>query len=177
MDEDLIGLGLRSGEEGEEHLLKDLAHFKDPPLNTQAAVPGRLLGRQAIYESMGAEKYVVEVVEEGYKLQFDKMPPSSYTPNNQSAKQQPQFVREELNRLEQLGCIRRVAKRPYLVLPLSLVYSNKWRLVLDASRGLNPFCTARGTKLDDLSHVAHTVKQGDYLVVNDLDSGYWSPGS
>lgn len=28
-------------------------------------------------------------------------------------------------------------------------------------------------QLEDLSHVARTVRQGDWMVVNDLDSGYW----
>ena len=45
--------------------------------------------------------------------------------------------------------------------------------MVDASRGLNPFCTKRGVVLEDLEHVQHTVRQGDFMMVNDLDSGYW----
>ena len=44
---------------------------------------------------------------------------------------------------------------------------------MDASRTLNPYCTRRKIKLEDLSHVPFTVRQGDFCVVNDLDSGYW----
>ena len=44
---------------------------------------------------------------------------------------------------------------------------------MDASRGLNHFCTKRGIVLEDLEHVQHTVRQGDFMMVNDLDSGHW----
>ena len=44
---------------------------------------------------------------------------------------------------------------------------------MDGSRGLNPYCTKRGVKLDDHSHVGRTIQQDDFMVCNDLDSGYW----
>ena len=31
----------------------------------------------------------------------------------------------------------------------------------------------QGIKLDDLGHVSNVVAQGDYMLFNDLDSGYW----
>ena len=80
---------------------------------------------------------------------------------------------EELTRLEQLGCIQRVDYQPRVVLPLSAVYSKKWRLVVDASRTLNPYCTRRKIMLEDLTHVPLILREGDFMVVNDLDSGYW----
>ena len=39
--------------------------------------------------------------------------------------------------------------------------------------GLNPYCTKRGIVLEDLGYIQHTVKQGNFMMVNDLDSGYW----
>ena len=93
--------------------------------------------------------------------------------NNRSARERPEFVKAELARLEKLGCIVKVSQRPRVVNPMSVVYSNKWRLVLDGSRGLNPYCTARRTRLEDLSHIGRTVRKGDFMVVNDHDSGYW----
>ena len=80
---------------------------------------------------------------------------------------------DELLRLEALGCIQRVVDQPKIVLPMSVVFSKKLRLVVDASRGLNPFCTKRGIVLEDLEHVQHTVRQGDFMIVNGFDSGYW----
>ena len=73
-------------------------------------------------------------------------------------------MRKELERLEELGCLKRVERRPKIFNPMSVVYSNKWRLVIDGSRGLNPFCKRRGVHLEDLSHVARTVGKGDFMV-------------
>ena len=55
-------------------------------------------------------------------------------------------------------------------MPLSVVYSNKLCLVVDASRHINPFMTKRIGEIDDLVFL---VREGDYIVVDDLDSGYW----
>ena len=127
--------------------LANSAQYAGKTLITDSRVPGRLLGKQAVYEEIGAEPYVVEVISSGYKLEFDVEPPPSFTQNNKSAREDPEFVRAELGRLEELGCIERVQEQPFIVLPLSKVFSGKMRLVVDASRGLNPYCTSHGVKV------------------------------
>ena len=135
---------------------------------------GRILGKHQEYERIGAEPYVVWTVRDGYELVFDdEPPPPSILPNNRSAREAPDFVRSELKRLEGLGCIMKVDKRPTVVNPMSVVLSGKLRLVLDGSRNLNPYCECRTIKLEDHAHVVNMVKPGDFLVVNDHDSGYW----
>ena len=173
MDRDLSGWDRQEAAEGEEHLCSTTYVRQASPLTTDAKVPGRIKGHQTFYKKIGAEPYVVQIVRDGYKLELDTIPPPSFTCNNKSALTNINFVTAELARLERLGCVRRVAEQPTVVLPLSLVYSSKWRLVLDASRGLNPYCTSRGIKLDDLTHVPHVVQQKDFMIVNDLDSGFW----
>ena len=126
-----------------------------------------------MYKEIVADPYIVNLVRNGYRLEFDEEPPDSFTCNNKSALLNKEFVLEELLRLEQLGCIERVDQQPKVVLPLSAVFSKKWRLVVDASRTLNPYCTRQKIMLEDLSHVPLVIRQGDYMVVNDLDSGYW----
>ena len=139
---------------------------------TNRAVPGRLKGHHLAYEALGAEPYIVGLVKYGYRLVWEgKPPPPSVTRNNKSVRLAPEWTRAELSRLEALGCIKEGT--PTNILPLSRVFSNKWRLVLDCSRGLNPWCEKRGIRLDDLSHITNTIQRGDYMVVNDLDSGYW----
>ena len=64
-----------------------------------------------------------------------------------SARQDKDFVRSEVKRLESLGCVEKVFEKPYLVLPLSSVFSKKKRLVVDASRALNPFLKHRRVRL------------------------------
>ena len=64
-----------------------------------------------------------------------------------SARLDSEFVRSEVKRLEKLGCIQKVSERPYIVLPLSSVFSKKKRVVVDASRALNPFLKHRRLRL------------------------------
>ena len=159
-------------EEEQENLL-GLGSSLSKMLTTDATVPGKLLGCHEVYDRLGASSYIVETVRLGYRLVLDSIPPSSFTSNNKSALKMSEFVWEELCRLETLKCISRVKERPTVVMPLSAVFSKKWRLVLDASRHVNPYCTKRSIKLEDLNTVAKLVKQGDFMVSNDLDSGYW----
>ena len=44
---------------------------------------------------------------------------------------------------------------------------------MDATRHINPYVTKRKVKLDSLDDFAFMVRQGDFLAVDDLDSGYW----
>jgi hypothetical protein len=143
--------------------------------DTNTAIAGRIKGCLAIYEQANASSYVLETIKYGYKIVFedDILPPPFYKVNNASALDKPVFLLTELLRLEELGCIKRVPDRPHIVNPCSVVYSNKWRCVLDASQGLNDYCLKRHTKLDDLSVLSGVLQQGDFMTVNDLDSGYW----
>ena len=83
------------------------------------------------------------------------------------------FVRKEVERLEQLGCIQKVKFRLRCVLPLSSVFSKKKRLVVDGSRCLNPFLKHRKIRLKDHRDVPDVVQPGSWFTTNDLDSGYW----
>ena len=162
--------------EGEELVLsEEVAVGESQGTGTiDTRVPGRLLGRQEAFKRLGAEPYVVDTVQHGYKLVWERgPPPPSFTANNRSAREDLPWVRTEMGRLELLRCVKRVMEQPANVLPLSKVFSNKDRLVLDASRGLNPWCLSRGVKLDDLRCILNSIKEGDFLVTNDLDSGYW----
>ena len=47
------------------------------------------------------------------------------------------------------------------------------RLVVDASRHLNPFVKKVSTKLEDLKLYPYTSELGDFCSVDNLDSGYW----
>ena len=72
-----------------------------------------------------------------------------------------------------MGCIERVTERPYICLPLSVVFSKKLRLLVDASRHLNPFIMDRKVKLETLEQSEKLVQLNDYQMITDLDSGYW----
>ena len=143
--------------------------------DTFTGVPGRLLGKSAFYLEVKASQYIVDTVTSGYELIFmhNQPPPPFYKRNNKSALDKSEFVYQELKRLESLGCIKSVSSRPHVINPVSCVYSKKWRVVLDASIGLNPYCLKRKITLDDLRSIHKVLKKGDFMTVSDLDSGYW----
>lgn len=163
-------------EEGVAKVLVNNANYVGKKLSTDSRVPGRI-GRPEFYEfwknELGACDFVLSTIKEGYKIPFKEIPPSDFCANNKSFLKQRDFAYQELLRLESLGCIRRVKTRPYLCLPMSVVFSKKSRLVVDASRHLNPFILDRKIKLEDLTVGEQMLKQGDFQTSADLDSGYW----
>ena len=122
----------------------------------------RIKGNLRVYEEAGASDYILDTVREGYKLVFenDVFPPSDFRENNSSALAKNDFLYEEL-------------LRPHIVNPCSVIFYCKLRCVLDASQHLNKYCVRCRTCLADLSRIPYLLREGDYLTVNDLDSGYW----
>ena len=120
--------------QGEEHILKTLqndSHYVGRKLVTDIRVPGNIhrdAYRDFWIHELRPSSFVMDVIETGYKLPFKENPPPSFEGNNCKVK-----------RLESLGCIEKVFEKPFIVLPLSSVFSKKKRLVVDASRALNPF--------------------------------------
>ena len=137
--------------------------------DTNVAVFGKMLGKIEVYLEASASKYILDTVRYGYKLVFTEPPPKDVRPNNRSALAKPYFLWTELLSLESLGCIKRVDYQPHIVNPCSVVFSKKWRCVLDAGQCLNKYCCKRPTKLADLSCIHQLLRQGDYMTVNDLD--------
>ena len=82
------------------------------------------------------------------------------------------FAREELQRQVKAGILSEVSVRPHIVNPISCVFTNKWRLVVDC-RLLNPYVVKRKIKSDDLSCIPAIASQNDFMSTYDLEKGYW----
>ena len=75
----------------------------------------------------------------GYEIPFFKVPRKPLCArNNKSCVHNLDFAREELQRQVNCGILSEVPYEPLVVYPISCVYSNKWRLVVDC-RLLNPY--------------------------------------
>ena len=179
LDKPEVGLEQTLCNEEDQLLVKSIeneAGYIGRRLKTDARVPGNIHKaefRQFWESELETSDMVLSTIRNGYSLPFRILPPPSHEGNNASAKKDMEFVRAEVFRLEKLGCIERVEERPLLVLPLSSVFSKKKRLVVDASRALNPYLLDQPVRLQDLRDVPMLLKPGQWMAVDDLDSGYW----
>ena len=79
----------------------------------------------------------------GYEIPFSKVPTAPLSAkNNKSCRVNLEFARAEIKKQVSMGVLSEVPWKPYIVNPISCVFSNKWRLVVDC-RLLNPFVQKR----------------------------------
>ena len=110
-------------------------------------------------------------METGYELPFSSIPPNPLSANNnKSLFSNINFAAEEIDRQVKMGILSEVPWKPFIVNPISVVYSNKWRLVVDC-RLLNPFLVKRKVKLEDLNVIPDLVNPGDHMSTDDLEKG------
>ena len=140
------------------------------------SAPGSLgwSGAWQFYEEvLQAPDWIVQTVKEGYVFPFaEEVPATVNLTKNRSSHSDPKFVWAELCGLEGLGYIPRVHGRPRVILTLSMVFSKKMRLVLDASWGLNHYLLKRDVTIGELDTFAEILREGDYVAIDDLDSDY-----
>ena len=85
------------------------------------------------WKETGVSRYILLVIEEGYKLPFKTFSPSACIKNNKSAKENVSFVTEEIQSLLRKDVISESKQKPTVVNPLTVAYNKegKLRLVLD----------------------------------------------
>ena len=133
--------------------------------------------RHAIYyeEILKADLEVVKWIRHGYELKLKSWPQPSYTRNNRSARDDPSFVWHEIRRLVLLGVMSEVEERPLVVNALSVVFSNKKRLVWDV-RELNKLIDDEKLTLETLDDAAELLEKNYYGATSDLEAGYFQVG-
>ena len=84
------------------------------------------------WEEANVNAHIKDVIVQGYKIPFRTLP-NSVQLRNKSARDNPSFVKEEIQKLLGKGCISRVHIKPQIVNPLTVAYSKagKVRLMLD----------------------------------------------
>ena len=181
-DEDFMFLANIECDRKDDLLMKSLvneSNYVGKKLTTKTSVPAsihRLEFRDFWLNTLNPDELVRDTIVNGYRLPLIEEPPESFERNNASARDDMEFVREEVKRLEALNCIVKTPVQPKLVLPLSSVFSKKKRLVVDGSRCLNPYLKKRSVRLSDHRDTPDLVNEGDFLCADDLDSGYWHLG-
>ena len=86
---------------------------------------------------------MMDALEHGYVIPFEKFPTEYEEPNNKSALREPDFVCQAIMDLKKTGVVEFVSEKPHCVSPLSVSFktgrdgSIKQRLCLDGSRCIN----------------------------------------
>ena len=140
--------------------------------NIQSPV-GRLKGCVNQWVTAGASRYILSILQGGYRIPFKQLPESVFLKNNKSARDNPSFVGSEIQSLLDKRCIVKVSERVFVVNPLTVACNKhgKPRLVLDC-RHINHLLCAYKFKYEDVSVVRQLFREGDYAFVFDLKSAY-----
>lgn len=126
------------------------------------------------WKTIGASRYILDVVEHGYRLPFTHLPPEPIQlKNNNSALVHHKFVHEAIEELLQSDRVIEVREPPLVINPLSVsVQSNgKKRLILDL-RHVNKALQKLRIKYDDWKVAMSYFAKDSYMLSFDLKSGY-----
>jgi hypothetical protein len=81
---------------------------------------GRLRKSVNKWKEIGANDFIVDVIENGYQIPFLTLPNQIELDNNKSARDNPDFVTDEINKLLEKGCISLVTDKPHVINPLTV---------------------------------------------------------
>ena len=120
-----------------------------------------------------ASAFVLDIIQNGYKICFQESPSPFTIPNRSSALRHKDFVNEAIKELLDRGCLRETPHVPKFCSPLHVVQqsSGKLRLILDLSH-LNKIIIKRPVKYEDLRTVLQLFPPGSFVFSFDLKSAY-----
>jgi len=140
---------------------------------TTVSPVGRLRNAADKWKCITDSSYMLDVVENGYRLPFKETPEEVFLKNNKSARENPEFVRKEIQALLDKGVVSEVKDKPKVVNPLTVAYNKagKPRLVLDC-RHVNPNLHLFKVKFEDIRVAQEMFELSSYVFTFDLKSAY-----
>ena len=117
--------------------------------------------------------YIIDIIENGYRLPLISMPPSYSASNHSSAMENVEFVTGAVSKLVDNGCARLVVDRPFICSPLLVVQNSvgKKRLVISL-KFLNLYLWKCKFKYEDFKTALDYFEKDAYLFTFDLKSRY-----
>ena len=136
-------------------------------------VKDRLKKHLSFWRDIGSNEFVLDVIQNGYKIPLYSMPDRTFCKNNRSALLEPEFVSEAIKDLLDRGLIRKCDNPPYMVNPLtvSVPASGKKRLILDL-REVNKHVWKEKIKYEDIKVALDFLEKGFYMIKFDITSAY-----
>ena len=138
-------------------------------------VKRRLKNHLSFWRSIGSGAFVLDVIENGYKIPLYSMPSRTSCKNNRSALCEPEFVSEVIKDLLDRGLIKKCnpEKPPNIINPLtvSIQTSGKKRLILDL-REVNKHVWKQTFKYEDINVALAFLEKGFHMIKFDITSAY-----
>ena len=136
------------------------------------SVVGSLHSHADAWESMEAPPFVLDIIQNGYKIPFHSIPKARYLRNNYSSRSRPDFVRRSIDELVQTKAVSELCTKPTVVNPLTVAAKgDKLRLVLDL-RHINRHVFRQPCKIEGPETLAKYLPGANCLFGFDLKSGY-----
>ena len=169
------GTGVTNAPAGNKDIKDKYKQFNNPeadPLNG-TRVKGSLKRNIQFWKQINANQFVLDTIENGYKLPFKSIPPPKIMKNNRSALENKEFVAKSIQELIEKGCVEECDSAPLVVNPLTVsVQSNgKKRLILDL-RHVNEHLIQEKFKYEDWKIALQYIEKQGYMFSFDLKSGY-----
>ena len=102
----------------------------DPP---NISLVGRLKSKLEKWQKIGSSQFILDVISTGYKIPFFDLPKQAIMKNNKSSLEYPNFVRQAIDELLEIGSVVVCDRLPIVINPLtvSVQPNGKKRLILD----------------------------------------------
>ena len=133
-----------------EFALPEVQHALSKQEISKDGVPGHIHGmefRDFWRHELAPPAFILDAVENGYKIPLMQNPPPARFRHNKSAriKENKKFLDEDIRSLERSKAIRKVKRRPKICNPLQVSHpeGRRKRLIMDTSRGLNKYVRER----------------------------------
>ena len=155
-----------------EHCYSDSYEYEQG-VTSNIVVPGSLKNHIQFWRSIGSSQFILDVIDEGYRIPFYSTPPPSFSRNNKSALAHRSFVDEAISELLLTYRVFETDVIPRNVNPLSVSIqsSGKKRLILDL-RLINKHLWKKSVKFEDLRVALNYLEKGHFMFSFDIQSGY-----
>ena len=140
---------------------------------SEPLVKGRLKSAYNYWrDELLAPPEVLDIIKNGYQIQFVEPPPKIHCKNNLSALKHAEFVESAIEELLKFNVIEERETPPFVVSPLSVALNGeKKRLILDLSK-LNDYILLEKIVLEDGRDFFNLAQNLKYVSSFDLKSTY-----
>lgn len=136
-------------------------------------VRGRLKKNLSFWRNIGTCSFILDIIENGYKIPLISLPSRTFCKNNRSALLEAEFVSGAIQELLDRALIEKCSNPPFIVNPLtvSVQSSGKKRLILDL-RVVNKHVWKQSVKYEDIKVALAFLEKGFYMIKFDITSAY-----